>query len=95
MESFNMYRDHLVHLVIKLPTRLTVEQVELIKELCLHRERYSWHLSLGQTSPGSASDRRKIILRSKTLLRIQPVVKSLPVMKKYTPWPSQLKGGPG
>ena len=32
MESFNMFGDHLVHLVIKMPTRLTTEQVEIIKE---------------------------------------------------------------
>jgi len=32
MESFNMYGDHLVHLVIKMPTKLTKEQVELIRE---------------------------------------------------------------
>jgi len=32
MESYNTYGDHLVHLVIKMPTSLTKEQVELIRE---------------------------------------------------------------
>jgi len=32
MESYNTYGDHLVHLVIKMPTSLTQEQVELIRE---------------------------------------------------------------
>jgi len=32
MESFNSFGDHLVHLVIKMPTKMTPEQVELIRE---------------------------------------------------------------
>ena len=32
MESYNTYGDHLVHLVIKMPTHLTQEQIELIRE---------------------------------------------------------------
>jgi len=32
MESYNMYGDHLVHLVIKMPTQLSQEQIEIIRE---------------------------------------------------------------
>lgn len=32
MESFNTYGDHIVHLMIKMPTRLTQEQKDLIRE---------------------------------------------------------------
>ena len=32
MKSFTMYGDHLVHLIIKMPTQLSQEQIELIRE---------------------------------------------------------------